>query len=111
MANQTGDRGFNTVRNSSVAKRERNRAMQKYTILGVIALATLAVRDLLLLRHGEAVKLKYYADRETADDLAARFTTRALLRIYHALGRAADSLEANGNVRLTLMQLAVDINA
>ena len=77
----------------------------------VIALATLAVRDLLLLRHGEAVKLKYYADRETADDLAARFTTRALLRIYHALGRAADSLESNGNVRLTLMQLAVDINA
>lgn len=43
MANQTGDRGFNTVRNSSVAKRERNRAMQKYTILGVIALAALAV--------------------------------------------------------------------
>lgn len=77
----------------------------------VIALATLAVRDLLLLRHGETVKLKYYADREAADELAARFTTRALLRMYQALGRAADSLEANGNVRLTLMQMAVDINA
>ncbi len=77
----------------------------------VISLATLAMRDLILLRHGEAVKLKYYADRETAEALASRFTTRTLLRIYYALGRAADSLEGNGNVRLTLMQLAVEINA
>jgi DNA polymerase-3 subunit delta' len=75
----------------------------------VIAMATLAVRDLILLRHGESVKLKYYTDRSTAEELAARFTTRALLRIYQALGTAADSLEGNGNVRLTLMQLAVDI--
>lgn len=52
MANQPGDRGFNTVRNSSVAKRERNRAMQKYTILGVIALATLAVAVLLVMAVG-----------------------------------------------------------
>jgi hypothetical protein len=76
----------------------------------VIALATLAVRDLVLLRHGERVKLKYYTDRDTADALAARFTTRALLRLYGALGDAADSLEANGNVRLTLMQLSVTIS-
>ncbi|MBQ9152023.1 MAG: DNA polymerase III subunit [Clostridia bacterium] len=75
----------------------------------VIALITLAVRDLVLLRHGETVKLKYYTDRDAAEELAGRFTTRALLRTYHALGRAADSLEGNGNVRLTLMQLAVDI--
>jgi DNA polymerase-3 subunit delta' len=75
----------------------------------VIAMATLAVRDLILLRHGESVKLKYYTDRNTAEELAARFTTRALLRIYQALDTAADSLEGNGNVRLTLMQLAVDI--
>ncbi len=75
----------------------------------VIALTTLAVRDLILLRHGDTVKLKYYTDRAAAEELAGRFTTRALLRVYHALGRAADSLEGNGNVRLTLMQLAVDI--
>ena len=52
MANQTGDRGFNTVRNSSVAKRERNRAMQKYTILGVIGLTALAVVVLLVMAFG-----------------------------------------------------------
>ena len=75
----------------------------------IMALTTLAVRDLILLRHGDTVKLKYYTDRTAAEELASRFTTRALLRVYHALGRAADSLEGNGNVRLTLMQLAVDI--
>ena len=52
MANQTGDRGFNTVQNSSVGKRERNRAMQKYTILGVIALAALTVFMLLIMAIG-----------------------------------------------------------
>ena len=75
----------------------------------ILALTTLAVRDLMLLRHGDSVRLKYYTDREAADGLAAKFTTRALLRVYHALGRAADSLEGNGNVRLTLMQLAVEV--
>ena len=75
----------------------------------VFGYISLAVRDLVLLRHGEAVKLKYYTDRAAAEELSARFTTRTLLRMDRALCRAADSLEANGNVRLTLMQLAVDI--
>ena len=75
----------------------------------VIALTTLAVRDLILLRHGDTVKLKYYTDRAAAEELANRFTTRALLRLYHAMEHASDSLEGNGNVRLTLMQMAVDI--
>lgn len=75
-----------------------------------IALSTLAVRDLVLLRHGEAVRLKYYTDREAAEELASKMTTRALLRLYDALGRAAESLQGNGNVRLTLMQLSVDIS-
>ncbi|MBP3666301.1 MAG: M15 family metallopeptidase [Clostridia bacterium] len=52
MANQTEDRGFNTVRNSNVEKRERNRALQKYTLLGVIALAALTVLMLLVMAIG-----------------------------------------------------------
>jgi DNA polymerase-3 subunit delta' len=75
-----------------------------------IAMVTLAVRDLVLLRHGEHVRLKYYTDREQAEALAGRFTTRSLLRIYEALGNAADSLEGNGNVRLTLMQLSAEVS-
>ena len=52
MANPTGDRGFNTVQNSNVEKRERNRALQKYTLLGVIALAALTVLMLLVMAIG-----------------------------------------------------------
>ena len=77
----------------------------------VLAYLSLAVRDLILLRHGDTVKLKYYTDKPTADELAARFTTRSLLRLHDALNKAADSLEGNGNVRLTLMQLSVDVTA
>jgi DNA polymerase-3 subunit delta' len=76
-----------------------------------IALIRLAVRDLILLRHGEEVKLKYYTLRDHAEELAGRFTTRFLLKLYQALNTASASLEANGNVRLTLMQLAVAVNA
>jgi DNA polymerase-3 subunit delta' len=78
-------------------------------VMELLGLVSLATRDLILLRHGDRVRLKYYTDREAAEALAGRFTTRALLALYHALGKAADSLEQNGNVRLTLMQLAVDI--
>ncbi|MBE6653192.1 MAG: hypothetical protein E7610_07255 [Ruminococcaceae bacterium] len=75
----------------------------------VLAYVSLAVRDLILLRHGEAIKLKYYTDPDAADGMAGRFTTRSLLRLHRALEKATDSLDGNGNVRLTMMQLAVDI--
>jgi D-alanyl-D-alanine carboxypeptidase len=52
MANQTGDRGFNNIHSSAVAKRQQNRALQKYTMLGVIALAALAVLMLMVLAVG-----------------------------------------------------------
>ncbi len=78
-------------------------------VLEVIQLIMLAVRDLTLLRLSEDVHLKYYTDRETAETLVTRFTTRTLLSLYEALCHAAESLEANGNVRLVLMQLAVEL--
>ena len=81
------------------------------SVAEVLSLVRLAVRDLILLRHGEGVRLKYYTDRETAESLAGRFTTRFLLRLMKALDNASESLEGNGNIRLTLMQLAVEITA
>ncbi len=80
-------------------------------VLEAIALITLAVRDLILLRYSEDVRLKYYTDHAAAEELASRFTTRALLRLEAALGHAAESLEANGGVRLVLMQLVVELSA
>ena len=78
-------------------------------VMELIAMTTLAARDLILLRHGDTVKLKYYTDRDSAEELACRFTTKSLLNLYAALEKTADALEANGNIRLTLMGLAVDL--
>ena len=55
MANQTGDRGFNNIHRSAVGKREKNRALQKITMLGVIGLAALTVFMLLVLAIGGIV--------------------------------------------------------
>ena len=80
-------------------------------VMELIAMTTLAARDLILLRHGDTVKLKYYTDRDSAEELACRFTTKSLLNLYAALEKTADALEANGNIRLTLMGLAVELGA
>ena len=78
-------------------------------IMDTIAMMDLAIRDLILIRHGESVKLKYYSDAEAALDTACRFTAKNLIRIHNALSRAAESTDQNANVRLVLMQMAVDI--
>ncbi len=80
-------------------------------VMEVLSLAMLAVRDLLLLRHGENIRLKYYTDREEAEALASRFATKTLLRIYTALCHAAEAMEGNANIRLALMQMAVELGA
>ena len=80
-------------------------------VMELIALTTLATRDLILLRHGDTVRLKYYTDRDSAEELACRFTTKSLLNLYSALEKTADALEGNGNIRLTLMGLAVELGA
>ena len=72
----------------------------------LLSLVSLAVRDLLLLRHGDGVRLKYYTDREAAEAIASRFTTRYLLSLTEALSAAREALESNANLTLTLMQLA-----
>ena len=78
-------------------------------ITDTIGMMDLAIRDLILVRHGEGVMLKYYTNPEIALDIAYRFTTRTLLRIHNALSRAAESIRQNANVRLALMQMAVEI--
>ena len=42
MANPN-DRGFNTVQNSRVAKREKTNTLQKYTFLAVVAMFALTI--------------------------------------------------------------------
>ena len=49
------DRGFNTVQNSRVAKREQTTLLQKYTLLGVAGMAVLAVAILVVMAVGGIV--------------------------------------------------------
>ncbi len=75
----------------------------------LLSLIHLAARDLILLRHGDGVRLKYYTDRSAAEEFSCRFTTRSLLSLCAALEEAQDSLAGNGNIRLTLMRMAVEL--
>ncbi len=77
----------------------------------LLSLIALAVRDLLLLRHGDCVRLKYYTDREAAEALACRFTTRALLALYESVVSTAEALEANANLQLSLIRLAAKVSS
>jgi DNA polymerase-3 subunit delta' len=80
-------------------------------VMELLGLIHLAARDLVLLRHGDGVKLKYYVDRDAAEELSCRFTTKNLLSLCAALEGAMDSLAGNGNVRLTLMRMSVELGA
>lgn len=77
----------------------------------LLSLIHLAARDLILLRHGDGVRLKYYTDRAAAEELSCRFTTKSLLSLCAALEGAMDSLGGNGNIRLTLMRMSVELGA
>ena len=51
MANSR-DRGFNTVQNSRTARRQKNDTLQKYTLIGVLAMAALTVAILVVMGVG-----------------------------------------------------------
>lgn len=71
-------------------------------VSSLLALISLAVRDLLCLKKCETAALKYFTDREAALDLSSVFTSKALVNLYAALETAQDDLARNGNVRLVL---------
>ena len=74
-------------------------------VLSLLALLTLAVRDLMLIKKSETAHLKYYTQRDTALALSEVMTSRGLLLLYQALDQARDELMKNRNVRLTLTQM------
>ena len=64
-----------------------------------------AIRDLLLLKKCEASPLCFFERRDDAIELSTHFTAQGLLSLYDASAVAMDDLEANSNVRLTLMNM------
>ncbi len=49
------DRGFNTIQHSRIAKREKTNTLQKFTLLGVVALAVLTVAMVVVMAVGGLV--------------------------------------------------------
>ena len=73
-----------------------------------ISMIQTALRDLLLLKKSESVRLLYFVNRAEAIDRSDRFPTQALLALQRATDTALQGLERNGNVRITLIRMCMD---
>ena len=67
--------------------------------------AQYATRDLIVLKKSDNAPLLFYTDRDAAQELSTRYSSATLMRFYDALYAAVADLEANANVRLTLMNM------
>lgn len=74
-------------------------------ILRCLVSAQYAVRDLMLLKKTDTAPLCFFPNREEAQELSTHFTSDSLISLYDALRCASDELEANSNVRLTLLNM------
>lgn len=64
-----------------------------------------AVRDLIVLKKAENAHLCFYHNKEEAQELSAHFTSISLMSLYDAISRAIEDLEANLNVKLTVLNM------
>lgn len=64
-----------------------------------------AVRDLTVLKKAESAHLCFYHDKEQAQEISTHFTSIALMSLYDAICEAIVDLEANSNVRLTVLNM------
>lgn len=78
-------------------------------VADTLAELRLATRDLLLLKRSDAVRPLFFTDQEAATALSDRFTVRRLMRLWNAVGQAQETLEGNGNLRLTLTRMVHEI--
>lgn len=67
--------------------------------------ALYATRDLILLKKSDNAPLLFFTDRDEALEISTRYTSISLMRFYDALSVAISDLEANANVKLTLMSM------
>lgn len=64
-----------------------------------------ALRDLILLKKSDSVQLCFFTDKDEALDLSSAFAERRLMTLLDRVNSAASILEANANVRLTMIEL------
>jgi hypothetical protein len=98
---------------SLLSVNDKKSAMEALTAFGKtrvdvarkISFLQYAIRDLMLLKKHDGTSLCFFENAENALELAARFTSTKLLALYDATVRARDDLDANANVRLTLLYM------
>lgn len=78
-------------------------------VAATLRMLQLALRDLLLLKKSESVRLLYFVEQEKALSLSDRFPITALMTLQQATDYALSGLERNGNVRITLTRLCMDV--
>lgn len=66
---------------------------------------SLALRDLALKKKSEDVPLRFFADRDRAEELCEQFTLSRLMALYDAVEAARAALAQNANTRLTIFEL------
>jgi DNA polymerase-3 subunit delta' len=64
-----------------------------------------AIRDIVLLKKSEDVRLCFFENRDAALELSTRFTSTSLFTLYDAVSKAKLELEANANSRLALTNM------
>lgn len=66
---------------------------------------SLALRDLALKKKCEDVPLRFFADRDTAEELCGGYTLTRLIYLYDSVEKARELLSQNANTRLTVFGL------
>ena len=74
-------------------------------VITQLEFAVSALRDLAVLKKAEDAPLLFWTDRDYALEISERFTLAALLSLIERTNNAADALERNANLRLTLTNL------
>jgi hypothetical protein len=64
-----------------------------------------AARDLIVLKKAENAHLCFYHNKEQAQEISTHFTSTSLMSLYSAISEAIRDLEANSNVRLTILNM------
>lgn len=66
---------------------------------------SLALRDLALKKKSEDVPLRFFSDKDRAEELCGQFTLSRLIALYDAVETARAALAQNANTRLTIFEL------
>lgn len=78
---------------------------KRQSVIKYLTAVEYAIRDLMLLKKSENVSLCFYTDKESAQEISTRFTSRSLISLYDAISDAVTELEANSNVKLTVLYM------